>query len=203
MEFVSPILAGDEGLAEVEKFCAIATDKGYAVDGDCGYHLHVDMRGESDTVLKSVAYAYLKSDAAWRLLVDSFRANDCGYCRPADFNRASLERADDMHDWCDNWNRYSLCNLNAYPKFGSYEIRLHQGSVNAREICNWVKAHLRFVDWAADKTLDEIDDAFGGSIADKWESLKAIFGDIDMNRYYGRVRRSRLGTSRRAATVSS
>lgn len=198
MEFTSPILYGDEGLAAVEEFCNHADRLDFDVDSDCGYHLHIDMRGESVDALKSVAYAYTKADSVWRLLVDSFRANDCGYCRRPEFGRSEISRVWDeysMERFCDRQNRYTLCNLNAYTKFGSYEIRLHQGSLDARVICNWIKAHLRFVDWAKDKTFDEIDDAFRGSDLARWESLKAIFGDIDLNRYYGRVRRGRLNES--------
>jgi hypothetical protein len=198
MEFISPVLYGDEGLAAVEEFCAHADRLDFDVDSDCGYHLHIDMRGEDYESLKAVAYAYHKADAAWRLLVDSFRANDCGYCRRPEYRRRDLERVLDkgsMDCFCDRQDRYSLCNLNAYSKFGSFEIRLHQGSLEARAVCNWIKAHLRFVDWAKDKTFDEIDDAFRGSDVNKWESLKAIFGDIDLNRYYGRIRRGRLNES--------
>ena len=195
MEFISPILYGDEGLAAVEEFCAAANRLDFAVNSDCGYHLHIDMRGEYYESLKAVAYAYLKTDATWRLLVDSFRANDCSYCSRPEYRRRNIEQViskESMDYFCDQHDRYALCNLNAYRKFGSFEIRLHQGSLDARVICNWIKAHLHFVDWAVDKHLDEIDDAFQGSDANKWESLKAIFGDIDLNRYYGRVRRGRL-----------
>jgi hypothetical protein len=202
LEFFSPILHGDAGLVEVENFCAQAEQRHFAVDSDCGYHLHLDMRNETVPALKAIAYAYLKSDSAWRLLVDSFRANDCGYCRRPEYTRGQLEAASSMTRFGDAQDRYTLCNLNAYSKFGSYEIRLHQGSVNAKEICNWIKAHLRFVDWAKDKTFDEIDDAFCGSDANKWESLKAIFGDIDLNRTYGRIRRTRLGITPRARATA-
>jgi hypothetical protein len=204
MEFVSPILGGDEGLAAVEEFCAKAAELNFTVGEDCGFHLHMDMRDECTSALKSAAYAYLKTDAVWRLLVNNFRANNCGYCRVPEWTLRDLERADDMELWCDRWNRYALCNLQAYPKFGSYEIRLYQGTLDAKEINNWIKAHLRFTDWACTKDYTEIDDAFSGSAASKWESLKAIFGDIHLNRTYGRIRRERLGITPRArATVSS
>jgi len=197
MEFTSPILRGDEGLAAIEEFLLEAEQLEFEADSDCGYHLHIDMRGESLDVLKSVAYAYAKADSAWRMLVNTFRANDCCYCRRADFDRTRLERITDMEGmtyFCRDRERYSLCNLSAYSKFGSYEIRLYQGTLDAQEVCNWIRAHLRFVEWAKDKTFDEIDDAFRGSGASRWESLKAIFGDIELNRYYGRVRRGNLAT---------
>jgi hypothetical protein len=193
MEFYSPILYGDEGLAAVEAFCADAATLDFAVDSTCGLHLHLDMRDELAQAVKSVAYAYLRSDSVWRALVNTYRANDCGYCRRMQYTRQQLEDAHDMANFCDRWDRYALCNLNAYTKFGSFEIRLYQGSVDAKEICNWVKAHTRFVDWAKTQTLDEVEDAFHGSNNMKWESLKSIFGDIDLNRTYGRIRRERLG----------
>jgi len=195
MEFTSPILQGDDGLASVQEFCAEARRMNFEVDSDCGMHLHIDMRGESDTALKSVAYAYLKTDAVWRLLVDSFRANDCSYCRRPQYNRTQLEEVDCFSDFCYEQDRYIAMNIAAYTKFHTYESRLYQGTLDATEICNWVKAHLRFTDWAKNKTFDEIDDAFRGSSASKWESLKAIFGDIDLNRYYGRIRRGHVAAA--------
>jgi|WetSurMetagenome_2_1015567.scaffolds.fasta_scaffold01858_20 hypothetical protein len=195
MEFTSPILAGDEGLKAIQDFCALANERHFEVDRSCGYHLHLDMRNESDDQLKSVAYAYLKADKVWRHLVDEYRSTGCSYCRTPEWGRRQLENIPrgEMRGFCECRDRYSLCNLQAYWKFGTYEIRLHQGSLDALEICNWIKAHLRFVEWARDKTFDEIDDAFRGSDNAKWESLKAILGDINLNRYYGRKRRTRLG----------
>ena len=197
MEFVSPILFGDAGLDVVQEFCDLAESNNFLVGDDCGYHLHLDMGAESEIALKSVAYAYLKTDSLWRLLVTEDRAKNCGYCRKPSYIRRHIQDIDPgaFADFCEGTDRYSLCNLQAYTKFGTYEIRLHQGTIHGMEVCNWIKAHLAFVDWAVNRTLDDIDSAFDGSEADKWESLKAIIGDINLNRYYGRRWRSRLGVS--------
>jgi hypothetical protein len=204
MEFVSPILQCDDGLQSVRDFCAEAERLHFEADSDCGMHLHIDMRGATLQELKSVAYAYLKADRVWRLLINSFRANDCQYCTAPRYNRRQLEaisNAEEFETFCYNSNRYSSLNVQAYTKFGTYEIRSYQGTVDATEICNWVKAHLRFVEWAKDKTFAEIDDAFRGSDAACWESVKSILGDIELNRFYGRIRRGRLGTARQPVSV--
>jgi hypothetical protein len=164
MEFISPILYGDEGLAEIERFCDNAREQGWSVDSDCGLHIHLDMRDENADSLKSIAYAYLLTDKAWRKLADPFRADNCTYCRPSTRTRGNVERAHDWRDYCDSQNRYELCNLTAYNRHGTYEIRLYQGSIDKAEICNWIKIHTRFCDWAATKTLDELDAYFEGAI---------------------------------------
>jgi hypothetical protein len=203
MEFDSPILYGDEGLAEVTKICGYAADKHWEVDSDCGLHIHLDMRDESVEALKSVAYAYLLTDKVWRKLVDGYRADNCTYCRPSNRGRRNIESASDWRDYCDSQSRYELCNLNAYTRHGTYEIRLYQGSIDSVEINNWIIIHARFVDWAAGKTLDELDAYFAGSDNIKWEGLKLILGEFPLVKYWigkrrrGRNNETRLAPSRR------
>jgi len=49
-----------------------------------------------------------------------------------------------------NWDRYHWLNLDSIDKHGTIEIRLHSSTLDANKVCNWVKAHLRFVDWVVD-----------------------------------------------------
>ena len=65
LEFFSPILAGDQGLAEVRKFCRLAKKHHFRVNEDCGYHLHIDMRGTTVTERKRIAYAYRLTFNLW------------------------------------------------------------------------------------------------------------------------------------------
>jgi hypothetical protein len=207
MEFISPILYGDEGLAEIEKICDQAAERGWVVDSDCGLHIHLDMRGESVAALKSVAYAYILTDKVWRKLADSYRADNCTYCRAPGGSRARIESTSDtMESWenyCNRQDRYELCNLNAFTRHGTYEIRLYQGSIDKAEITNWIKIHTRFIDWAATKTIAELDAYFEGNDNMKWEGVKMLLGDFPLVRYWiskrrrGRNTPSRLQPARR------
>jgi len=48
VEFYSSILQGDRGLSTVEDLAHFATDNNWRINLSCGYHLHLDMRGEAN-----------------------------------------------------------------------------------------------------------------------------------------------------------
>jgi hypothetical protein len=65
---------------------------------------------------------------------------------------------------------------------------LHTATLDADKVCNWVKAHTRFIDWAAGKTLDEIDEIFGGigsSTKSKFRAIATIWADTELTDFYG------------------
>lgn len=179
MEFVSPVLCGDRGLTEVTTFCKNAKDLGFTVDGDCGYHLHIDMRETSTDQRKAIAYAYRLTYPFWASFVNSFRANDCRYCKAPSYRGDELLR-DDFDYFCRCSDRYEFVNLAAYRTHKTFEIRGHQGTLNPVEILNWIEAHLRFVEAVENQTPDDL-------LMLNWKKLKKILG-ADLARYYGRKR---------------
>ena len=50
-EFISPPLSSDRGLEAIRHFCEVAQK--FEVDKKCGFHLHLDMTGESVESVKS------------------------------------------------------------------------------------------------------------------------------------------------------
>jgi len=194
MEFISPILQGDQGLQSVVDFCNLAQQMGWHINSDCGLHIHCDMRGEEVRGLQNVAYAYLLTHDFWRLMVNQYRAHDCHYCRNVDYNLSDLAfNGSRWRDFCWNRDRYGYCNLSAYAKFGSYEIRLHQGSLNGRAITAWLRVHLRFIDaMAALHTMRDVRAVLGSTTTRQWQAFKQIINDNYLIRYYGRRRTNSL-----------
>ena len=155
-EFVSPILRGDDGLLEIGAFCMAA--KGFKVDGKCGFHLHVDCSDLSPAQLWAVAVGYSFTEPVWRLFVPQSRAAN-RFCAPWPQSTHDMFRSCDFAGTTHRdvvsavgWERYHVCNLTAYDRHKTIEIRLHSATLNAQKIANWVKAHTRFIDFCTART---------------------------------------------------
>jgi hypothetical protein len=192
MEFVSPILQGDAGLAEVEAFCAHAKRLKFKVNSDCGYHVHINMRNTTHRQRYSVAYAYRLTYRIWASLVNEYRAHDCNYCHAPDYEADEIPFDEySFNDFIDNGERYEFVNLKALLRHGTYEIRGYQGTLNPYEIIAWIKAHLRFVDYVKDMTPADLDLCFNCNDQRQWRNICKVIGP-DLARYYGRKRAARL-----------
>lgn len=186
MEFTSPVLSSDAGLAAIRTFCTLAKEHEFETNRDCGFHAHFNVRDLSAGQKRSVAYAYLKTYKVWSAFVSVAR-RDNSYCRPVGWGRASLGTLVDEDTWRDfsiYTEQYVWMNLRAYSRHGTFEMRLHGATLDPIKICNWVKAHARFIDWAASKTFDEIDEIFNGTIKSKFRALTTIWADTDLAEYY-------------------
>jgi len=187
MEFTSPVLSSDAGLAAIRDFCHHAGQLDFEVDRDCGFHAHFDVKSLSAGQKSSVAYAYKLTYDVWAAFVNESRRNN-HYCKSVPWDRSSLEALEDGDDWrrfSYNTDRYTWINLNAYSKHGTFEVRLHTATLDGDKVCNWIKAHTRFIDWARDKTLDELEGIFAGSAKSKFRALATIWADSELSDFYG------------------
>lgn len=175
MEFVSPILYGDEGLAEVEFLCELAEKHGFEVDGDCGFHLHIDMSRSTGRQRRVIAYAYLLTYRAWTCFVNSYRAHDCTYCHAPRISPSEVRDSDeDFESLCEGSSRYGFINFAALDKHGTYEIRGYQGTLDFTVVSTWIKSHLAFADKVGEMTFAELDNLFGGSDEQTLHNLLAM-----------------------------
>ena len=172
-EFISPILSTDKGLDAIREFCSAAAE--FEVDNKCGFHLHIDMRGRSAEELRAIAYAYHLTYKFWASLVPSSRRNN-SYCGKHDYDREELETCGDTYAFgrmARSKDRYSWINLAAFNSHHTFEVRLHTSTLNGDKVCNWVKAHLFFVEYVKGKTLDELEIIFSNvnkGMAAAWQS---------------------------------
>jgi hypothetical protein len=187
MEFVSPILQGDRGLWTTRGFCTRAKHKGFKVDSDCGFHLHLDVSNNTDLQRRHIACAYAHTQAFWHKLVNQYRAHDCDYCHSLDWGGPDMVTAYNFQRFCRNQPRYSWFNVYAFDQHGTFEIRLHEGTLDSKRICNWTKAHLRFADFVQDLKFRQIETMFCVSERQMWQNVTHTWADPTLSRYFRRV----------------
>jgi hypothetical protein len=179
MEFVSGILSGDRGLQAIDDLCNVANTSGWEVNSECGLHVHLDMRSEPVETLCRIARAFLETAAIWRRVVDDDRyANS--YCNKVRWSASRLNGMDSLssfRNFAGSEDRFTWFNVCAYWNHKTFEIRCHQGSLDADEIKNWVKALLTFTDWVAKHTDSEVTEKFGVGVKvrDKFTNLCEIW----------------------------
>lgn len=192
-EFVSEVLNGDEGLEEITKLCKFAGQHDWTVDAKCGFHAHFDAGDLNDDQRKAVAIAYKLTYNAWSSFVSkSRRAND--YAGPSEFEVADCANATSFTDWADSQDRYQWMNFSAYTKHGTFECRMHSGTLNASKVRNWVVAHVRFIDVVSTMTVDEVRAKFEGQDAQtNFAALAEIWNDAALTEFYA-SRACKFGT---------
>jgi len=198
LEFASAILWGNDGFAEIDKLCNFASKHRWRVDGQCGYHLHLNMGDENIDGLKAIAFAYSITYDVWKSCVDSDRVGE-SWCKIHKYGLADYLHCTDLADWfhfANKYTRYAWVNWEAYNKYRSLEIRLHQGTLKADQIKNWISAHTIFVDWASRVGFNGVQHA----LWEKTTTIKRhIFNDIftkagkpDLAEYFGMVELCKL-----------
>ena len=181
LEFISPILQGDKGLAEIRKFCRLAHQNHFEVDDECGFHVHIDLRESTSLQRRHLAYAYRLTIELWQKLVDPDRLRNC-FCRPPDYEAETVLNAASFDTFARHLTRYEFINWRAWGSHKTVEIRGYQGTLRGPEICNWIVAHLRFVDFVKDKTFARIRNMFRDERRAK-RTMRQILGPR-LARYY-------------------
>jgi Putative amidoligase enzyme len=189
-ELYSTILSGDDGLVAVRELGKLADDNNWRAGRHAGYHLHLDMRGELDNSKYAIAYAYHKTQEVWLSFVDC-RRHLGGYCHTLQWACRDIDLAVEAgiryYHFAKSGARYNWCNLSAIYDHGTIEIRLHEGTCDSVAVINWVKAHVRFADWAAATGLEGVRTMLDGLDNDKLFSfiVQEIWKDPEMSTYYG------------------
>lgn len=188
MEFDSSILYGDDGLAACVFICQFADDNGWSVDRCCGYHAHFDMSEETDDSLKAIALAYFLTNEVWRGLVDSRRLTN-SFCTA---NCASISDicATSFNDFASGQSRYEWINFAAYRRHRTFEIRVHEGTLDPIAVTNWIRAHATFMDWASEAGWAKVRNTFICMNKDeKFEFISQLWAQAsceDLGEYYNR-----------------
>jgi hypothetical protein len=180
-EFISPVLSSNAGLEEVRSFLRQA--KHFSVDEKCGYHLHLDARNLDVTTLKRVCIAYLRTQALWQSFVPNSRRTN-RYCDRIEWNTDDIQGIDTLNQfrlWAGNLDRYRWFNVASYAIHLSLEVRLHTSTLHEDKVCNWIKAHCRFVDWIANG--GDIN-RFVGTLPEQFAVLREIWADDELADFY-------------------
>ena len=184
----STILRGDGGLKAIRRLADFAEKHKWKIDNDCGFHLHLDMRGSSRKTKYAVAYAYRLTERVWYSFVEDDRregeyCHECTWSAPGCIS--AYTEGTDFNDW-NHHDRYNWINTEALYDHNTFEIRLHHATIDADTVCNWVKAHTRFADWAAKLGLAEIKAKLANkSIERRFEVIAdEAWKDTPLSEYY-------------------
>lgn len=167
-ELVSPVLHGEDGLAQVKVVCEVINRLGAKVNKTCGLHVHFGV-GELEHEPKFWRnlinnYAALEP-AIDAVMPPSRRGANNTYCRPVARPglRERLARCRDLRaieQATTNGCRYHKVNLASFWRHRTVEFRQHSGTTEYEKISNWVRLLSRLVEFSRHSEVVEHD--FGG-----------------------------------------
>lgn len=143
-EVVSPILQGEDGIAEVRKVCKILVECGARVNRTTGLHVHTDARDLTIDECKNVARRYTDHVA----ILDSFFPSSRRQGGTHGGGNVSTEELNSIRtkEGADCVHRYRKVNLAALCRHGTLEFRQHSGTINADKVEHWIRFCVAFVE---------------------------------------------------------
>jgi len=163
-EIISPILVGAEGLAEVRRACSALKFLGAKTNKSCGLHVHVS----TDKLRPNHLYSMLGRYAKWEKKIDKFVipfrreskngatvsvnkdwrfALDC-YENPEDRERLFRSNSD-FASFIESGHCKKL-DFDSIWNTDTVEFRHHHGTIEPREVSNWIQFCLNFTEISAD-----------------------------------------------------
>jgi hypothetical protein len=147
-ELVSPVLRGASGFAAIRKASGALRAAGCTVSTDTGLHVHHGVSDLTVSAFKLLAHNWYDTQSAVDQMVSASRRGSRTYTGP--LRRSDLVSLDcitsmtaryenSARQITDYLDRYRALNFNAYAKYGTVEVRQHQGTLNADKIVNWIK----------------------------------------------------------------
>jgi Putative amidoligase enzyme len=142
-EAVSPILQGEEGYRQLATMLTAIVETGGKVDKSCGLHIHHDANDLTPAQVAKLVGLYVTNQHLMdQLVAPSRRAGQAYYCAPvteAEHNRVQETLKSGQRVTEGLITRFKTINVMSYPKYGTIEIRQHQGTLNTRKITAWHK----------------------------------------------------------------
>jgi hypothetical protein len=121
------------------------------INDDCGLHIHIDARNRNQFALFS---KLIKCEKLLFNLVDQNRENS-EYCQRLNIESKDAKgiwqeaggRIGDIYDGYDKGRYYAVNGPHSYNKHQTIEVRLHQGTLEYKEITNWLKLLLSIANY--------------------------------------------------------
>ncbi|KAB4416637.1 amidoligase enzyme [Bacteroides thetaiotaomicron] len=139
-ELVSPILAGEAGLKELEKVCWVLDLCNVKVNDSCGLHVHLDAADFNMNTWRNLALSYKHLENLIDAFMPGTRRNN-RYCKSlshvSDERIKSAGTIDALRD-VFNRDRYHKVNFEAYARHKTVEFRQHSGTTNFTKMENWI-----------------------------------------------------------------
>lgn len=146
-EAVSPILSGDDGMAQLSSAMFALRANGATVNGTCGTHVHVGVDDLSAIDIVRIVKFYDAHHSMIDLLHVPSRRGSASWSGPyregSETNRLdaieTLELTDDERKREFRYmERYRSVNVTAFAKYGTLEFRQHAGTLNVAKIQSWI-----------------------------------------------------------------
>lgn len=151
-ELVSPPIRGEAGMAELERACEALAAAGATVNRACGLHVHHDLAGLDAASIGRLARGWSNNQRNTNDLVAASRRSS-QWAQPLtsrDVVRVEALRSTDRDSVRRHFNsyvidRYRSLNFASFPRYGTVEVRQHQGTTNFRKIAAWIVYGQAFV----------------------------------------------------------
>lgn len=165
-EVVSPILRGKQGIDEIRTVMSILRTAGASVDTSCGMHIHIGVKHFNNIQLANIVRDHQMWNGAFDALVHIRRTVANGSYLGKRNNRQARELADnirdasgavELRDITASTRRYTNLNVASFAKYGTYENRQHQGSLNGMNAGAWIVLTQAFYELSAEGGLPNAD----------------------------------------------
>lgn len=159
-ELVSPPLKGRAGLDQLKKACAALDAAGARVNRSCGLHVHHDVSDLDTRAFGRLFRAWSNNQRNTDGLVAASRRGS-QWARPltaAEVLTAESLTSVDRTTAARHFgyvDRYRSLNVAAFPRYGTVEVRQHQGTINFKKIAAWIALGQAFCKLA--KSQDSVD----------------------------------------------
>lgn len=161
-EVVSPVLRGDEGLREMRTAMTALRESDARINASCGGHVHIGINGYiTEQGQVNIIRRWWKVNRAMEMLVLPQRRNN-RWCK-----RSSKAHCDEVaQEWqaglrYGQADRYMDLNLQAWGRQGTFENRVHNGSLNGKNHGAWVILNQAVMLFLASSTTEEVDRVMG------------------------------------------
>lgn len=157
-ELVSPVLRGAAGRAAILKAGEALAAANCRVNRSTGLHVHHDVRNLRVSAFQRLITNWVYSqDAIDQLVAESRRNGHNQFCarhNPSVLNQVRrLTSMDQRHvSALMSDTRYRTLNVQSYVKYGTVEVRQHQGTVDGKKILAWIDFGQAMIKAAVDGT---------------------------------------------------
>lgn len=168
-EVVSPVLSGADGMNELRSVAKVLRDAGATTNSSCGMHIHIGVDGAlTQQQQANLIVAHQRWNAAFDALVLERRVNN-QYAQKRSLAQANTLAAEWMNpsttprDVSTYSGRYYTLNVASFVKYGTFEFRMHHGSLNGMNATAWVALHQAFIEaikdnaaWTTGSIIDSL-----------------------------------------------
>lgn len=165
-ELVSPPLRGADGLRQLKLACEALAAAGCTVDSSCGLHVHHDVSDLTAAHLGRLFRAWSNNQPSTDMLVARSRRGSRWAQPLRETEVQTVERLPSMERGIATnhfryTDRYRALNVACFPRYGTVEVRQHQGTLNYSKIAAWIAFGQAFVALAkSDAPTDATGDVF-------------------------------------------